>query len=117
MSFKKYFYGLSKEERETFAVACVTSVGHLRNVAYGKPCREKLAISIERESRGLVTIESLCPDADWAYVRGTSTVNPENSQKQNSDARAECCSGDPRHGERRRPEMRAPHDRREEGAA
>ncbi len=80
MDFKKYFYGLSADEREAFAIACKTSVGHLRNVAYGKTCRERLAIDIERESKGQVTIESLCPTADWAYVRQSdpaSAVRPE----------------------------------------
>ena len=44
------------------------------------------------------------------------TVNPENSQKQKSEAHVECCSGDPRHGERHRPELRH-GDRREDDPA
>lgn len=73
MDFKTYFYGLSIVERDKFALACDTSVGHLRNVAYGKACRERLAIAIERESGGAVRIESLSPEPDWAYVRATGS--------------------------------------------
>lgn len=59
-------------DRESFANRCGTSYGHLRNVAYGKPCAEKLAINIDRESGGVVTCESLCPDVDFGYLRGRS---------------------------------------------
>lgn len=72
MDFKAYFYGLPVNDRSAFAAACGTSVGHLRNIAYGKVCREKLAIAIERESKCVVRVESLCPDVDWAYLRNTS---------------------------------------------
>lgn len=62
----------SDEARERFATACKTSLGHLRNVAYGyKPGSAELAIEVERESRGLVTAELVCPRADWAVIRGT----------------------------------------------
>lgn len=76
--FKEYFVGLEPGERALLAKRCKTSVGHLRNVAYGKTCGESLAIAIDRESRGTVRCESLRPDVDWAYLRGTaSTVDHE----------------------------------------
>jgi len=46
-------------ERERFAAQCGTSYGHIRNVAYGKTCAEELAIAIEKESGGIVTIAEL----------------------------------------------------------
>lgn len=43
------------------------------NIAYGcKPCAEKLAINIERESGAQVLCEDVRADVDWAYLRGTS---------------------------------------------
>lgn len=75
MDFKTYFLGRTVEEREALARACDTSVGHLRNIAYGqKPCGEKLAIAIDRESMGVVPCESLRPDVDWGYLRGTAVL-------------------------------------------
>jgi DNA-binding transcriptional regulator YdaS (Cro superfamily) len=79
MDFKTFFSGLSARKREELARAGDTSVGHLRNIAYGqKPCGEKLAVVIDRESNGVVPCESLRPDVDWAYLRGTNaTVSAE----------------------------------------
>lgn len=37
--------------------------------------------AIERATAGAVRCEDLRPDVDWAYVRGTSSVNPENAQE------------------------------------
>ncbi|MFT4171775.1 MAG: YdaS family helix-turn-helix protein [Rhodocyclaceae bacterium] len=73
MDLKTYFVKLSLQERKAFAVRCRTTVGHLRNVAYGfKPAGESLAINIDRESKGAVRVETMRPDVDWAYIRGTS---------------------------------------------
>lgn len=70
MDLKTHLANLSPDEREIFAAQCKTSVGHLKNIAYGyKPCGESLAIAIDRESRGKVTCEELRPDVDWAYLR------------------------------------------------
>lgn len=79
MDLKTYIYAIDDmSEREAFAVRCGTTYGHLRNVAYGqKPCREALAINIERESGGKVRCEDLRPDVDWAYLRGTSEAKTE----------------------------------------
>ena len=88
--FKEFWLSLAVDERPGFAVRCGTSVGHLRNIAYGKPCAEKLAIAIERESGGEVRCETLRPDVDWAYLRNTDLAIP----------------GDRREGERRAVEPR-----------
>jgi len=66
-----YINPLSLGEREDFADRCGTSLQHVKNIGYGKRCGEKLAINIERESRGAVRCEWLRPDVDWAYLRGT----------------------------------------------
>jgi len=36
-------------------------------------------VDIERATSGTVRCEDLRPDVDWAYLRGTPAVNPENS--------------------------------------
>lgn len=71
MDFKFFYSSMGSDERDAFAARCLTTSGHLRNVVYGKTCGEKLAISIERESGGVVRCEDLRPDVDWAYLRGT----------------------------------------------
>jgi DNA-binding transcriptional regulator YdaS (Cro superfamily) len=73
MSLKTFLFALPMPERHAFAERCGTSYPHIRNIAYGqKPCGEGLAVNIERESRGAVRCESLRPDVDWGYLRGTA---------------------------------------------
>jgi DNA-binding transcriptional regulator YdaS (Cro superfamily) len=73
MDLLTYIKTLDLAGREAFAEGCSTSVGYLKQVAYGnKQCGESLAINIERESRRVVTCEELRPDVDWAYLRGSS---------------------------------------------
>lgn len=79
MDLRTYLSSLPDvEARAGFATRCGTTLGHLRNVAGGhKPCGESLAINIERESGGVVRCEDLCPDVDWAYLRGSAIPAPE----------------------------------------
>lgn len=73
MDLKTYLSQLNIPEREAFARRCGTTIGHLRNVAYGyKPASETLAINVDRESRGEVPVEELRPDVDWEYLRSRS---------------------------------------------
>lgn len=66
----RFLNAQSVEDQRAFAVACGTTVGYLRQVAYEhRQCSASLAIVIDRESGGAVSFESLCPDADWEYVR------------------------------------------------
>jgi DNA-binding transcriptional regulator YdaS (Cro superfamily) len=61
---------MSLRQRDRFAERCGTTGGHLRNVSYGyKQAAESLAINIERESNGAVTVEELRPDVDWSVIR------------------------------------------------
>ncbi len=72
MDLKTYLAELTPDARKAFADACGTSVGHLRNIGYGiKSCAEGLAIQIERNTGGKVVCETLRPDVDWAFLRGT----------------------------------------------
>lgn len=77
MDLRTFLAEMPADRRERFAVACGTTLGHLRNVAYGiKPAGESLAINIERESGGAVPCEETRPDVDWAYLRGTKPPAP-----------------------------------------
>lgn len=74
-----YLSSLDGAGRDALATACGTSLGHLRNIAYGcKSCAPELAIEIERETGGKVRCEDLCPGVDWAYIR--STRRPRKSE-------------------------------------
>lgn len=87
--FRQFWLSLSVAERPDFASRCETTAGHLRNIAYGsKPCAEKLAIAIERESGGVVRCESLRPDVDWAYLRTTGCRVLDLSRARSSTAAA-----------------------------
>lgn len=71
MTLKEFLAGLPDEAaKEAFATRCKTSLGQLKQVAYGsRRAGESLAINIERESFRAVTCEELRPDVDWAYLR------------------------------------------------
>ncbi|WP_225783363.1 YdaS family helix-turn-helix protein [Xenophilus sp. Marseille-Q4582] len=69
MELKLYFFAMSPESRESFASRCGTTLGHMRNVAYGyrEPSTE-LAVAIERESNGECSRRDMFPDtypAKW----------------------------------------------------
>jgi DNA-binding transcriptional regulator YdaS (Cro superfamily) len=74
MRLINFLNSLPAEERDMFAASCGTSFDYLRQIGYGnRPCREALAINIERESKRAVTCEELRPDVDWAFIRATSS--------------------------------------------
>lgn len=90
---KPYWLSISVPDRAAFALRCGTSFAHLRNIAYGqKLCGEKLAIAIERESAGAVRCESLRPDVDWAYLRGTQ---PDPTDPHPPHRQCDCAAGAP----------------------
>jgi DNA-binding transcriptional regulator YdaS (Cro superfamily) len=73
MELKTYLAELSAAEREAFAAACDCALGHLNNITSNtRTCGEKLAIAIERETKGKVRCEEMRPDVDWAFLRGTA---------------------------------------------
>lgn len=68
MKLIEHLRNLPADQRDAFAQACETSVGHLRNVAYGyRPCAPELAVRIERISTRQVTRQDLRPD-DWHLI-------------------------------------------------
>lgn len=72
-----YINSIPEEDREAFAKRCGTSLGYLRQVAYGnRRCRESLAINVERESVRKVLCEELRPDVDWAFLRSSDSQVP-----------------------------------------
>lgn len=63
MDLKTYLNSLDKEEQEAFAKKCETSIGHLRNCAYGaRTVSAELAVAIEQNSKRAVTRQDLFPD-------------------------------------------------------
>lgn len=72
MTLHDYLKPLGKEDLESLAIRCGTSVGQLKQVAYGyRRPGAALAISLERETGQAVTCEELRPDIDWAYLRAS----------------------------------------------
>lgn len=72
MQIKTFLLSMPIPDRESFAQRCKTTAGHLRNCMYGyKKISASLAIEIERESAGTVTVEEMRPDVDWSVIRGS----------------------------------------------
>lgn len=70
MKLIDYLNAIPLAARDSFAQRCGTSFDYLRQIGYGnRPCTEKLAINLERESSQVLVCEVLCPSADWAYIR------------------------------------------------
>ena len=62
MLFVDYFKALNKEERKGLAKKAKTTVGYLKQIAWGKPAGAVMCNTIERETNGVVTREELRPD-------------------------------------------------------
>ena len=72
MCLLDYIKRLNKSDLDALADRCVTSAGQIKQVAYGnRRASAGLAVSLERETGGEVSCESLRPDIDWSYLRGT----------------------------------------------
>lgn len=72
MGLHEYIKTLDKTMLLELAKRCETTVGQLRQIAYGnRRASGGLAVCIERETRGVITCECLRPDIDWAYLRGS----------------------------------------------
>lgn len=73
MQLLDYLKTFDPDAQKAFASRCATSLGQLKQVAYGyRRAGAGLAILIERESHGIVRCETLRPDIEWGYLRGTS---------------------------------------------
>ncbi|TCG09322.1 hypothetical protein BZM27_05845 [Paraburkholderia steynii] len=72
-TFRTYFKGLTKAERDALAKQVGTTAAYLWQIAYKqRRCNESMAIEIEKASQRAVTVEDLRPDVDWAYVRNSA---------------------------------------------
>ncbi|MBZ3661962.1 transcriptional regulator [Pseudomonas monteilii] len=70
MTLSEYLKTMERHELEALARRCGTSVGQLKQVAYGnRRASAGLAVSLDRETGGKIRCESLRPDIDWAYLR------------------------------------------------
>lgn len=70
MTLSDYLKTMDKEGLEVFARRCGTSVGQLKQVAYGnRRASAGLAVCLDRETEGVIRCEALRPDIDWAYLR------------------------------------------------
>lgn len=75
MDLRTYWQSLSPAQKADFAARCETTAPMLSQVAGGhRRAGESLAINIDRESNGVVPVESLRGDVDWAYLRGTQAA-------------------------------------------
>jgi len=87
MDLRNYINSLSPAAREAFEKESGTTINYLRNaVSAGKKIGADIAIAIDRASRGAVPCEEIRPDVDWEYLRGTATVNPENTPNSKREA-------------------------------
>ena len=78
MTFRRYFFALSKPDRKNFAARCGVSEGFLMLVAYGhKSASTELAVAIEKESAGEVRVtETHANFADLLRRAGYVRVPP-----------------------------------------
>lgn len=72
-SLRAYLKTLDVAEQVLYAERCGTTLGYLRKALSTKErISESTAIALDRESAGAVPVESVRPDVDWSYLRGTS---------------------------------------------
>ncbi|MDN6857254.1 YdaS family helix-turn-helix protein [Pseudomonas sp. CAN2814] len=73
MTLLEFLKALGGDELQAFAESCSTSVGQLKQVAYGhRRANAQLAIAIDRHTSGQVSCEAVRPDIDWQYLRGSA---------------------------------------------
>lgn len=76
MDLLSFIKALDAGQQDQLAAAVGTSVGQLKQVAYGnRRASAQLAISIDRCTSGQVPCEVLRPDIDWQYLRGTAVTS------------------------------------------
>jgi DNA-binding transcriptional regulator YdaS (Cro superfamily) len=75
MTLLEYMKGLDSQAIVALAAHCKTSVGQLKQIAYGhRRAGAALSIAIDRSTAGQVTCEVLRPDIDWHYLRTSAPV-------------------------------------------
>lgn len=90
-----YLNSMAPPDQVAFAARCGTTVNYLRKAVSAKQrLREGLCILIDRESAGVVRMDVLRPDVDWAYLRerqarACSAVELQDSTQNNPQSLAE----------------------------
>ena len=80
MTLIELIRSLEPTQLEALAERSCTSVGNLKQIAYGyRLAGPGLAINLDRESGRAVTCEELRPDIDWAYLRNSSTSSEQSA--------------------------------------
>ncbi|MBK3748723.1 YdaS family helix-turn-helix protein [Stutzerimonas balearica] len=73
MTLLDYIKPLEKDAQLALATRCETTLGQLKQVAYGnRRANAALAIALDRETSGAVPCEETRPDIDWAYLRNNA---------------------------------------------
>ena len=68
-SLRSYLNSLTPAEQEAFASRAGTSVGYLRKaISTGQRLGVELAIALDKESCGAVSVKQLRADVDWPYL-------------------------------------------------
>ncbi|HGY9618056.1 transcriptional regulator [Pseudomonas putida] len=79
MKLLDYIKPLEKAQLEAFATSCGSTVGQIRQVAYGRRASAELAIRIDIASSGLVSCEDIRDDINWEYLRGKRAAGSGNA--------------------------------------
>nr|WP_312374326.1 YdaS family helix-turn-helix protein [Stutzerimonas nitrititolerans] len=109
MNLLDFIKPLDKQGLVALAKRCETTPGQLKQVAYGnRRANAALAISLERETAGVIRCEETRPDIDWAYLRnsagsGESAPASRRALQRRGERRAE----DRRQTERRQSDRRS----------
>lgn len=72
-ALRTYLNSLEVDDQTSYAERAGTTLGYLRKALSTKErIAESTAIALDRESGGEVPVESIRPDVDWSYLRGTA---------------------------------------------
>lgn len=66
------------DARESFALRCGTTLGHLRNVSYGqRPASPELCAALEFETEGQIECTLMRPDLPWVRLPDKAWPHPK----------------------------------------
>ncbi len=70
---RTYLNSLHPDDQMAFAIICGPSLNYLRKaISRGQQLGPELAIAIQAQSDGAVTVEDLRPDVPWHVLRSSS---------------------------------------------
>lgn len=80
MKLLEYIRPMTAEELKAFAGLCGSTVGQVKQVAYGRRASAELAIRIDIASGGGVRCEDIRADINWGYLRGESQESVQEAE-------------------------------------